>query len=125
MCKIGELQKDVADLCPERTHFLMGSLQEFFEDAELMHDLERRRVNRITAEVTQKIAMLFENEDSDPGSGQQQRQHHPGGAPSDNAAPDRNLAKAHRVAPSAPTLLCLIGASRRLAAPPEGEFSVT
>src|SRR5208282_1028986 len=98
MPKIGDLQKGVADLCPERAQFLMRSLQEFIEDAELIHDLERRRVDRIAAEVAQEVGMLFENQDSDPGSGQQQCQHHPGGAPSDDAATDRNLANAHRVA---------------------------
>jgi hypothetical protein len=55
-------------------------------------------VDRIAAEVTQEVGMLFENQDSDPGSSQQQCQHHPGGAPSGDAATDRNLVNAHRVA---------------------------
>ena len=36
MGKIGERQKDVANLRAKRPHFLMGSLQEFLEHAELM-----------------------------------------------------------------------------------------
>jgi hypothetical protein len=121
MGKIGKRQKDVANLRAKRPHFLMGSLQEFLEHAELMHDFERRRMDRIAAEVAQEVSMFFENQDSDPGSGQQQCQHHPGGAPSDDAATDRNLTNAHSLA--LPRERSSTSSAHHAA--PEREFSVT
>jgi hypothetical protein len=40
----------------------MGTFKELVEDAKLMHDLERRWVNRVTAEITQEVGVLFKYE---------------------------------------------------------------
>ena len=50
----------------------MGPLQKFLENAELVHDFERRRVDRIAPEIAQKVGVLFEDQDGDPGSCKQQ-----------------------------------------------------
>ena len=73
MGKIGDPQKDIADLCAERPHFLVGLLEELTEEAELVHNFERRGMNGISAEIAQEVGMLFEDQDGDPGAGEQQR----------------------------------------------------
>ena len=87
MGKIGDPQKDIADLCPERPHFLVGLLEELTEEAELVHNFERRGMNGISAEIAQEVGMLFEDQDGD----------HAGRTPAGDAATDRNLAGRHGV----------------------------
>src|SRR5262249_18029117 len=50
--------------------------QKAFEDAKLVHEFECRGMNRVAAEVAQKIRVLLEHGDVDAGSGQKQAQHH-------------------------------------------------
>src|SRR6516164_5247050 len=102
----------------------MGSLQEFPKDAELVHDFEGGGMDRVAAKVAQEVDMLFENQDRDPGSGQQQCQHHSGGTPAGDAATDRNLAGVHRLALPRECFLALVGASAKPHGA-RGEFSVT
>ena len=70
MGKIGELNKIVADLTGQRPRLLVRPLQEFVEEPELMHYFERRGVDRIAAEVAQKIGVLLQNRYRNAGSGQ-------------------------------------------------------
>jgi len=72
MGKICDLQKIVANLSAERSRFLVGAAQELRQEPEFVHDFERRGMDRIPAEVTQEIGMLFEDYDGDSGSGQKQ-----------------------------------------------------
>ena len=76
----------VADLRAELAHLLMRAPQKIIEDAELVHDFERRGVNRVAAEVAQEVGVLFEDQDVDAGPGQQKSKHHPGGPAADDAA---------------------------------------
>ena len=48
-------------------------------------------MNGIAAKITQKVGVLFQHQDFDPGAGEQQSQHHPGGTAAGNTATDRNL----------------------------------
>jgi hypothetical protein len=54
-------------------------------------------MNGIAAEIAQEVGMLFEDQDGDPGAGEQQSQHHTGRAATHDAATDRNLGDTHRV----------------------------
>src|SRR5438270_9863653 len=49
--------KDSAQL----RHFLMRQFQEFIEQAELVHEIEGRRVNGIAAKIPVEIGMLFQH----------------------------------------------------------------
>src|SRR5271166_54052 len=90
MGKIGNLEKDIADLSAELPSFLMRPLQKIIKEAELMDDFERRGVNRVAAKIAQEVGVLFENEDRDPGSRQQETEHHPCRAAAGDAAAHRN-----------------------------------
>jgi hypothetical protein len=52
-------------------------------------------MNRIATEVPQKVGVLFEDQDGDPGAREQQSEHHPGRAAAGDTAADGNLADAH------------------------------
>src|ERR1700719_5076897 len=100
MREICYLDTLVSDLRPEPVDFLVRALQELVEQAQFVHDLERRGVDRIAAEIAQEISMFFENENRDPGSGEQETEHHAGGTPAGNAAANRNLGIHHDILPN-------------------------
>ena len=80
MGEVRYFDKLVSDLRSESADFLVRTLQKLVEQPQLAHDLECRGVDRIPAEVAQEIGVLFENENRDPGPGEQEAEHHTGGA---------------------------------------------
>ena len=54
----------------------MRQLQELVEQAELVHDLERRGMDGVAAEIAQEVAVLLQHDDVDAGARQQEAQHH-------------------------------------------------
>jgi hypothetical protein len=54
-----------ADLACYLPQLLVRTFQELLKEPELMHQLERRRMNRIATKVAQKIGMLLKNRDLD------------------------------------------------------------
>ena len=99
MGKIGDFEKIIADLRAEAAGFLMRPAQELGEQAELVHDLEGRGMDRVAAEIAQKVGVLFEHQDRNAGAGQQQPEHHSGGSTSGDAATNGKLAIGHREFP--------------------------
>src|SRR5438128_799338 len=99
MREVRYFDKLVSDLRPELADFLVRSLQKLVEQPQLAHDLEGRGVDRIPPEIAQEISMFFENENREPGSGEQEAEHHTGGAPACDAAADRNLGIHHDTLP--------------------------
>jgi hypothetical protein len=97
MREVRYFDKLVSDLRSQPADFLVWTLQKLVEKPQLAHDLECRGVDRIPAEIPQEIGMLFENENGDPGSGEQKPEHHTGGAPAGDAAANRNLAIHHDI----------------------------
>ena len=79
----------VADLAAKGARFLMRTLQKLLQQPELVHDFERRGVDRVAPEVAQKIGVLFEHQNRNPRSSEQKPQHHAGGAAAGDAAPHR------------------------------------
>ena len=55
------------------------------EQAQLVHHFQRRRMDRVAAEVAQEIGVLFQHDDVDAGAGQQKPEHHPGRTAADDA----------------------------------------
>ena len=64
----------------------MRQLEELIEQAELVHQLERRGVDGVAAEIAQEIGVLLQHHDVDAGAGQQKAQHHAGRAAAGDAA---------------------------------------
>lgn len=81
MPEIGDLDEIVADLAAQRPCLLMRSPQEFLKQAELVHQLQGRGVDRVAAEIAQEIAVFFEDQNGDPGAAQEEAQHHAGRTP--------------------------------------------
>jgi hypothetical protein len=66
--------------------FLMRPGEKLIVQSKLVHDLQRRRVDGVSAEITQKIGMLLENQNLDTLPGEKISQHHTGRAAPDDAA---------------------------------------
>ena len=70
MREIAERYPGVADLARKLEYLLVGQLQEFLEQAELVHHLQRRGMDGVAAEIAEEIPMLFEHDDIDAGARQ-------------------------------------------------------
>ena len=66
------------------------------EQPELVHHLQRRRVDRVAAEVAQEVGVLLEHDDLDAGAREQQAEHHAGRPAAGDAAGGRDLLVADR-----------------------------
>lgn len=77
------LPADVGLQMPGR---LVRLAEQFLDQAQLVHDLERGRMNCVAAEVAQEVSVFFEDDDVHAGSGQQQAEHHPRRAAAGDAA---------------------------------------
>ena len=84
--EIGHLDPLGADLRGQPFDLLMRLFEEFVEQAEFMHQFERRRMHRIAAKVAQEVGMLFQHHDVDAGASQEKAEHHPGRSAADDAA---------------------------------------
>jgi len=64
---------------------LVGQAQEVLEDAEFVHQFERRRVYCIASEVAEKVGVPFEGHDVHAASGKEITEHHSCGSADDDA----------------------------------------
>ena len=62
----------------------LGQLFELFQQIQFLEDPQGRGMHRIATEITQEIAMLFQDSHRDARTRQQQCQHHAGRAASDD-----------------------------------------
>ena len=62
----------------ELAHLLVRQLEEFVEQAQLVHHLERRGVDGVAAKVAQEVRVLLQDDDVDAGARQQEAEHHAG-----------------------------------------------
>ncbi len=101
----------IADDAAQLTHFLMRAREEALEQAQLVHDLQRRRVDRVAAEVAQEVTVLFDDQHLDPGARQEKAEHDPGRAAAGDDAGDLLWPVCHR---RARVIMCERGSSRTL-----------
>ena len=94
--KIGDGDVAVGDARREARDFLMRQAQQRFEQAELVHHLERRRMDRVAAEVAQEVGVLLQHDHVDAGARQEQTEHDPGRATAGDAAARRERPHAAR-----------------------------
>ncbi len=78
MGEVGKLHAGIAEDAGEVTRLLVRQLEKFVEQPELVHHLERRRVDGVAAEIAQEIAMLLQHHHVDTGAGEQIAEHHAG-----------------------------------------------
>ena len=74
-----------ADLGAEPFDLLVRHFEERVQQAELVHQFERRGMHRVAAEVAEKIRMFFQHHDIDTGARQQKAEHHAGRTAADDA----------------------------------------
>ncbi len=84
--EVGEGDGVGPDLSRQLTHFLVRTLEKFFQKAQFVHDFKRRRVDGIATEITQKVRMLLQHHDLYTHAGQEKAQHHAGRTASRNTA---------------------------------------
>src|SRR5262249_52714379 len=87
MGEVGDGHDVWSDLPGQFADFLMGAFEELVKQAELVDEIERRRMDRVAAKVSQEIGVLFEHDDINAHARQQEAQHHAGRASADYAAP--------------------------------------
>jgi hypothetical protein len=78
MGEIGEYDLLVADDAGDLVHLLVRQLEKLIEQAKLVHDLERRGMDRVAAEVAEEVGVLLQHHDIDAGASEQKPEHHPG-----------------------------------------------
>src|SRR5690242_6289293 len=76
----------VSDLHGHLPHRRVRDFEELIEEAELVHQLERRGMHGVAAEVAQEILMLLQQHNTDACAREKKSEHHPGGAAADHAA---------------------------------------
>src|SRR2546423_13309664 len=86
MGEIGHNKSLGSHLAREFAYFLMRTLEKFIQDAQLEHQLECRRMNRVATKIAEEIGVFFEHEHIHARSRQQEAQHHSGGPASGDAA---------------------------------------
>jgi hypothetical protein len=96
--KVGKIGQDdflITDDPTSLAHLLVRQLEKRIQQAKLVHDLERRGMDRVTAEITQEIRVLFQHHDVDAGAGEQVAEHHAGRTTARDGASRGNLLARH------------------------------
>src|ERR1700683_2393374 len=65
-----------SDLRAQLTLLVMRQFQKLPEKSQLVHHLQRRGVDGVSAKIAQKIFVLFQHHDVDTGASEQKSQHH-------------------------------------------------
>src|SRR5205085_3994753 len=59
--KIGHRNKVTVENAADLSQLLVRQLEKLLKQSEFMHDLERRRMNGVAAEIAVEIGVLFQN----------------------------------------------------------------
>lgn len=89
--EIGHRGKVTIENAIQSPHFLVRQLEEFIEQAELVHELEGGWMNGVAAKIAIEICVLFQHHDIDPGTCKQIPGHHSGRPAADYHAAGSNL----------------------------------
>jgi hypothetical protein len=77
VAEVGDRDPRVGDPRGQMVDLVVRPPQELLQEAELVHQLQRRGMDGVAAEIAQEIAMLLEHERGDAGPREQQPRHHP------------------------------------------------
>jgi hypothetical protein len=86
MAEVGDGEGGISEDDVELLNLLMGQLEEFLEQAQLMEDFEGGGVDGVAAEVAEEVLMLFEDGDGDALARKEIAEEDTGGATADDAA---------------------------------------
>src|SRR6185312_9307 len=86
MPEVANGDERILQLKPNGTYFLMRALEELFQNAEFVHQLEGRWMDRIPAKIAQKIAMFLKHPNIDACPPQQEAEDHARRPAASNAA---------------------------------------
>ena len=84
--EVGDLDLDTADDAADASGLLVWPLEELIEQAKLVHVFQGRGVDRVAPEVAEKVGVLLQHDDVDPGPREQESQDHSGRASAGDAA---------------------------------------
>ena len=86
MRQVDDREFFVADLHAQAFQLLVRHFEEFVEQAELVHQFERRGMDGIAAKIAKEVGVLFQHDDIDAGAREQKAEHHPGRSAAGDAA---------------------------------------
>ena len=86
VAEVGKRNGGVADLSAQPGDARVRQLEEFVQQAELMHELQRRGMNGVAAKIAQEVGVLLQHHHRHAGARQQKAEHHAGRSPAGNAA---------------------------------------
>src|SRR5580704_14536863 len=95
-----------ADLSGHRLEFLVRQFQEVVEQTELVHQLERRRMYSVAAEIAEEIGVFLQHHDVDAGAGEEKAEHNSGRSAAGDATGGGDRGIGHL---NSSELLCLAG----------------
>src|SRR5205823_545364 len=76
--QIREWNKFIADLPAEFSNLLMRPFEKVLDQAKFVNDFQRRRMNRVTTKIAQKIGVLLKHDDIHTRACEQKAEHHSG-----------------------------------------------
>ena len=106
MGEVGQRDGRAEDISAQLAHLLMRQREESIEQAQLVDDLERRRMDGVAAKIAEEIGVLLEHEHIDAGTREQEAQHHSRRTAADDAAAN-GKGFGHRQPPSSISFCCL------------------
>jgi len=95
VAEVDEGEMQAAELAAERARLGVGQLEEFVEQAEFAHHLERGGMDRVAAEIAQEIGVLLQHHDVDTAAREQEAEHHAGRSASHDAAAGADRLRHH------------------------------
>jgi hypothetical protein len=90
MCEVAQDKGAVPDLAGNLPDFLVRALQEFIENSEFVHELERGGMYGVAPKIAQEVLVFFEHHDINAHACEQVSRHHAGWTTAGNAAPSCN-----------------------------------
>jgi len=99
MREVGDRHGGRADPRANVLHFSVRQFQEFIQQTEFMHQLERRGMDRVAAKIAQEVRVFFQHDDIDAGTREQEAEHHAGRTAADDATTGREMFRFHVIAP--------------------------
>ena len=85
-CEVGNTEAHRAKLSVDVVRLVVRQRQELLQHAQLVHQLERRRVDGVAPEIAEEVTMLLEHDGANTSACEEHAQHHAGGPAADDAA---------------------------------------
>jgi len=84
VAEIGDIDPLAADQAAKPLGLVVRAREQLVQRAQLVEELERRRMDGVAAEIAEEVGMLLEHDRTDPGASEQKPRHHPRRAAADD-----------------------------------------